>query len=74
MLIVAQIDPIASQNIPIHIPIFCPVVESINAPPMMNTTDSTAKNMLFCLWLISYIGYRISLPLYKMIFIRYLLT
>lgn len=56
MLIVAQIAPIASQPIPIHIPIVCSVVGNINAPPMINTADSTAKNMLFCLWLISYIG------------------
>ena len=56
MLIVAQIAPVASQHIPIHMPICCFVVGNINAPPMMNKTDSTAKNMLFCLWLISYIG------------------
>ena len=56
MLIVAQIAPIASQPMPIHSPICCFAIGNINAPPMINTTDSTAKNMLFCLWLTSYIG------------------
>ena len=55
MLIVAQIAPIVSQPMPIHSPICCFAVGNINAPPMINTTDSTAKNMLFCLWLTSYI-------------------